>query len=151
MKTLDELVDIFELLGDWDQRYAFIIDMGEDLPAMPAELKTEAKKVKGCMSQVWIAAYAKAEQPGRVYFHGDCDTAVIKGVLALLIQLCEGKTAAELQQLNVDEFFQRLQLHEHLSPSRHVGVYAIVELMKQQAAAVTGSPSHHVPARQVSA
>jgi cysteine desulfuration protein SufE len=151
MKTLDELVDIFELLGDWEQRYAFIIDMGEDLPAMPAELKTEANKVKGCMSQVWIAAYGKAEQPGRVYFHGDCDTAVIKGVLALLIQLCEGKTTAELQQLDVDEFFQRLQLHEHLSPSRHVGVYAIVELMKQQAAAVVGSPSQHAPARQVSA
>jgi len=136
MKTLDELVDIFELLGDWDQRYAFIIDIGEDMPEMPSALKTEDNKVKGCMSQVWISAYARPDHPGRVYFHGDCDTAVIKGVLALLIQLCEGKTLDELRQLDVDEFFERLQLDEHLSPNRHVGVYAIVELMKQQAAAL---------------
>ena len=134
MKTLDELVDIFELLGDWEQRYAFIIDIGEELPAMPTELKTEDNKVKGCMSQVWISAYHKGEHPGRVYFHGDCDTPVIKGVLALLIQLCEGKTADQLQQMDVDEFFQRLRLDEHLSPNRHVGIYGIVELMKQQAA-----------------
>lgn len=150
MKTLDELVEIFELLGDWDQRYAFIIDIGETIPEMPAALKTEDNKVKGCMSQVWISAYTKPDQDqaDRIYFHGDCDTAVIKGVLALLIQLCEGKTSDELQKLDVDEFFERLQLDEHLSPNRHVGVYAIVELMKQQARTLlthsTSSADNHL-------
>jgi len=151
MKTLDELVEIFELLGDWDQRYAFIIDIGEGMPEMPEALKIEGNKVKGCMSQVWISAYAKPEHPGLIYFHGDCDTAVIKGVLALLIQLCEAKTIEELQQLDVDEFFERLQLDEHLSPNRHVGVYAIVELMKQQAAALKSPDSNATESRSVSA
>jgi len=151
MKTLDELVEIFELLGDWDQRYAFIIDIGEGMPAMPEALKTNDNKVKGCMSQVWISAYSKPDHPGLVYFHGDCDTAVIKGVLALLIQLCEGKTIDELQQLNVDEFFERLQLDEHLSPNRHVGVYAIVELMKQQALALNSANTKATSSRSVSA
>ena len=133
MKTLDEIVEIFEILGDWDQRYAYLIEVGEALPAMPSELMTEDNKVKGCMSQVWIFAYSKPAESNRIYFYGNSDTAVIKGVLALLIHLCEGKTASEIQQLDVDEFFERLQLNEHLSPNRHVGVYAMVELMKQQA------------------
>ena len=83
-----------------------------------------------------------------IRFHGDCDTSIIKGVLAVLIQLASGKTVAEIEQLDVDELFSRLSLDEHLSPNRHVGVYAIVDLMKQQArklqssTCVYGLPGH---------
>jgi len=133
MNSLDEIVSTFEILGDWDQRYEFIIDMGDSLASMPDALKINQNKVQGCMSQVWISAYHRDENPGKIFYFGDCDTSVIKGVLAILIQLCSGKTANEIQQLDVDEFFERLQLHEHLSPNRHVGIYAIVELMKKQA------------------
>jgi len=133
MNSLDEIVSTFELINDWNQRYAFIIDMSDNLPPMPDSLKIDENKVQGCMSQVWISAYHSYVYPEKIYFHGDCDTAVIKGVLAILIQLCNGKTADEIQQLDVDEFFERLHLHDHLSPTRHVGIYAIVEHMKQQA------------------
>ena len=132
MKTLDEIVDIFELLDDWDQRYAFIIELGEELPTMPDQLKTDENKVKGCMSQVWISPYCPPDSPEQVYFYGDCDTSVIKGVLALLIQLTEGQSVHELEKLDMDKIFTRLQLYDHLSPNRHVGIYAIVELMKKQ-------------------
>lgn len=132
MTSLDEIVEIFELLGDWDQRYQYIIELGEQLPDMPEQLKTEDNKVKGCMSQVWISPYPDDKDNSTWHFHGDCDTAIIKGVLALLIQLVDGKTVEQIHQLDVDEFFEKLQLDEHLSPNRHVGVYAIVELMKQQ-------------------
>jgi cysteine desulfuration protein SufE len=88
------------------------------------------------MSQVWVHAYRDREQPELIHFHGDCDTSIIKGVLALLIQLVDGKTAEEIQHMDVDEFFSRLKLDEHLSPNRHFGIYALVELMKQQAAAL---------------
>ena len=131
MTELDEMVDIFELLGDWDQRYQYLIELGEKLPAMPEELKTENNKVRGCMSQVWITARV---EDGWVRFLGDSDTSVIKGILALLIGLCEGMTAEQIQALNMDEIFQRLNLDEHLSPNRHVGVYAMFDLMKQKAA-----------------
>ena len=136
MKTLDEFVEIFELFDDWDQRYAFIIDIGEELPMMPEVLKTHANKVHGCMSDVWVSAYILPNTIDKIAFHADCDTSVIKGVLALLVQLCKGKTSTEFQQIDMDEIFTRLKLDDHLSPNRHVGVYAIFELMKQQIAAI---------------
>jgi len=133
MANLDDIVDIFELLGDWDQRYQYLTELGEKLPVLPGELRTEDNKVRGCMSQVWVCAYRDEDSPGLVRFHGDCDTSIVKGVLAVLIQLCAGKTVEEIEPLDVDELFTRLDLAEHLSPNRHIGVYAIVELMKQQA------------------
>ncbi|NNF95552.1 MAG: SufE family protein [Halobacteria archaeon] len=133
MTTLADIVDIFELLEDWEQRYQYLIELGEKLPPMPAEHKTEDNKVRGCMSQVWVHPYTDIAEPSKLHYYGDCDTSIIKGVLALLIQLADNKTAAELDQLDVDEIFERLNLDDHLSPNRHVGVYAIVELMKQQA------------------
>ncbi len=131
--SLQDVVDVFELLGDWDQRYQYLIELGEQLPAMPVEYKTEANKVQGCMSQVWVHAYIDDAQRDRLHYHGDSDTSVIKGVLALLIQLLDLKSVEQVQQLDMDDVFERLNLHENLSPNRHVGIYAIVELMKQQA------------------
>jgi len=131
--NLDEIVDIFDMLGDWDQRYQYLVEMGEKLPFMPDKYKTDGNKVKGCMSQVWIHAYENPATPAIIHYHGDCDTSIIKGVLALLIQLLDGKTVEEIQSLDVDEFFTRLHLDENLSPSRHFGIYALLELMKKQA------------------
>jgi len=133
MASLDDIVDIFELLGDWDQRYQYLTELGEKLPAMPEEFRSEVNKVRGCMSQVWVCAYRDEDDTDLVRFYGDCDTSIIKGVLALLIRLVDGKTVGEIERLDVDELFTRLNLDEHLSPNRHIGVYAIVALMKQQA------------------
>lgn len=133
MSRLDDIVDTFDMLGDWDQRYQYLIDLGEQLPAMRDDLKTDDNKVKGCMSQVWVSAYRDEDDPRLIHYHGDCDTSVIKGVLALLMQLVDACEVREIENLDVDEFFTRLKLDEHLSPNRHVGVYAIVELMKAQA------------------
>jgi cysteine desulfuration protein SufE len=132
MASLDDIVELFELLGDWEQRYLYLTELGEKMPVMPTALKTEANKVRACMSQVWVCACRDEHVPETIRFYGDCDTSIIKGVLAVLIQLASGNTAAEVEQLNVDELFSRLNLYEHLSPNRHVGVYAIVEQMKRQ-------------------
>ena len=131
MTQLNEIVDIFELLGDWDQRYQYLIELGEKMPTMPQNLKTDGNKVKGCMSEVWISA---CMDDGKVKFHGDSDTSVIKGILALLISLCDNLSAEQILALDMDEIFMGLQLDEHLSPNRHVGVYAMFDLMKQKAA-----------------
>ena len=127
---LDEIVDTFELLGDWEQRYQYLIELGEALPPMPAALKLDKNKVRGCMSQVWIDAALK---DGKIQFVGDSDTSVIKGILALLIGLCNGRKVEDIQSINMDSIFERLNLAEHLSPNRHVGVYAMFDLMKQKA------------------
>jgi cysteine desulfuration protein SufE len=130
-----DIVDTFDLLGDWDQRYQYLIELGERLAPMPAADKTEANRVKECMSTVHTAVHAQADPPGTLAFTGDCDTAIIKGVVAILVGLFSGKTAAEIDALDVDALFQGLHLEEHLSPNRHVGVYAIVGKMKAQAGA----------------
>lgn len=133
MTEMAEILETFDLLGDWDQRYQYLIELGEQLPAMPEGLKTEENRVKPCMSTVHVAAHADPHQPGRIRYQGDCDTAVIKGVLALLIELFSGRSAEEIQAMDTDALFEQLQLAEHLSPNRHVGIYALVDVMKSQA------------------
>ncbi len=148
MTTLDDIVDTFELLGDWEQRYQYLTELGEKLPVMPESLKTDKNKVKGCMSQVWVSAYTDEQDAALIQYHGDCDTSIIRGVLAVLIQLVSGKEPEAIEKLDVDEIFTRLQLDENLSPNRHVGVYAIIELMKQQARELQSSHHNHDIAKQ---
>jgi cysteine desulfuration protein SufE len=135
MTRLSDIVETFELLGDWDTRYQYLVELGEQLPPIPESERIEANRVKACMSKVWVHAWEAPDNAAHIHFVGDCDTGIIKGVLALLIQLADGKTLAEIEAIDMDEFFERLQLGEHLSPNRHVGVYAIVDLMKQQSTA----------------
>ena len=130
MTELADIINDFELLPEWDDRYQYLIELGQGIN-IPEELKTEDNRVKPCMSTVHV--YASADADGRLYYQGDCDTAIIKGVLALLIELFNGKTRDEIRAIDIDELFDKLNLAEHLSPSRHVGIYAIVDVMKTQA------------------
>lgn len=136
MTELSDIVETFELLEDWDQRYQYLVELGEQLPPFPDALRIEANHVKPCMSTVYVSASPDPDNPGRIRYLGDCDTAIIKGVLALLMDLCSGRCVAEIEAIDMDEVFESLQLDEHLSPNRHVGVYAIVDLMKAQARAL---------------
>lgn len=131
MLTEQDVIDNFELLDDWESRYAYLVELGEALSPLDAQYCHDDNKVKGCISQVWVAAVPA--EGGCIDYVGDCDTAIIKGVLALLIELLSGHTAAEIERINVDGLFETLKLAENLSPNRHFGIYAIVELMKAQA------------------
>ena len=133
MSEIDDIVDTFDFLDDWDQRYQYLMELGEGLPPMPDELKVEENWVKPCMSTVHVFAEAVPDKPGVIRFRGDCDTATIKGVLALLIDLLSNRTLEEIRGMDVDGMFKRLQLEEHLSPSRHVGIYAILDKMLERA------------------
>jgi len=141
LPELVEIVDNFEFLDDWDQRYLYLVELGENLEPLPDELKTEENWVKPCMSTVHVAAEAVPGSPGLIRFRGDCDTAVIKGVLALLIDLMSNRSLTDIHDLDVDSLFTRLRLEEHLSPNRHVGIYAIVDKMTERANAVSGAQS----------
>ena len=131
--SIDEVIEDFELLDDWDARYAYLVELGETLPPMDDALRTEENRVRACMSKVWVCPTADPSDQGGLVYHGDCDTAVIKGVLALLIGVMSGRTRDDISALDLDRLFGELKLADHLSPNRHVGVYAIVELMKEQA------------------
>jgi cysteine desulfuration protein SufE len=134
MTDFNEIFDTFELLGDWDARYQYLVELGEALQPLPPQDRIDANRVKACMSTVHVAARRDPAAPRLIRFRGDCDTAIIKGVVALLVQVMSGKTAGEIQALDIDRLFAGLHLQDHLSPARHVGIYAIVEQMKQQAA-----------------
>lgn len=133
MSEIQDIIDSFDLLGDWDTRYQYLIELGEHLAAMPAELKDDEHLVKGCMSTVHTAALPDPDQPGKIFYHGDCDTAVIKGVVALVVNLLSHKTPQEVIDTDIDALFAGLKLQEHLSPNRHFGVYALIEQLKKQA------------------
>lgn len=138
MLTIQDVIDNFEMLDDWDARYAYLVELGEHLSQLDDAYRTEDNKVQGCISQVWVCPVPGAED-GRIDYVGDCDTAIIKGVLALLIEVMSDHTPDEVESMDIDHLFGELKLAENLSPNRHFGIYAIVELMKGQARAFSAN------------
>lgn len=140
--NIDELADTFELLGDWEERYRFIIDLGRKLPPLPEAEHNEANKVRGCMSQVWLHSQVTADSPPRLVFQGDSDSHLVKGLIALLFQLCSNKTPQEILATDIASAFTRLGLENHITMNRRNGFYAMVERIRALAAAqVHGRPS----------
>ncbi|MES9832687.1 MAG: SufE family protein [Candidatus Thiodiazotropha sp. DIVDIV] len=139
VESIDRIVETFEFLDDWEARYQYLIELGEQLPPMSDELKTEQSWVKPCMSTVHVEARRDLLDPQLIQFTGDCDTAIIKGVLALLIDLLSNLSLEKIQEMDVDGLFKRLRLEEHLSPNRHVGIYAIVDKMVERAAVASSA------------
>lgn len=124
----------FAFLPDWESRYQFIDDLGGMLPPMDEALKVDDNRVHGCMSLVHVHASRRAD--GIIEITGDCDTATIKGVVAIIIAIYRGLDAKQVLDIDADERFEALGLFDHLSPTRHVGVYAIVEQIRRQVAAL---------------
>lgn len=121
---IDELIENFELLDDWEDKYRYIIDLGSKLDLFPAQFRTEEWKVRGCQSQVWLVPEKK---DGRLVFKGDSDAAIVKGIIAIVMTIFSGKTPEEIKEVKVEEVFNRLGLEEHLSPSRRNGLTAMTE------------------------
>ena len=131
--NVDDLVETFEMLGDWEERYRYLIDLGRQLPPMPAHEKTEATKVRGCMSQVWLTHQVQAGPPQTLTFHGDSDAHIVKGLIALLFKLCSGKTPGEILATDIAVVFERLGLEGQISVNRRNGFYSMVERIKSLA------------------
>lgn len=134
----DYVREAFQFLPDWESRYEFIEDLGKKLPPMDEYLKNDENRVHGCMSLVWIKA-RRQENSETVIIQGDSDTSTIKGIVAILISIYKGKTPHEILDMDTDEKFEELGLFDHLSPTRHVGVYAIVEQARRQVQAILDS------------
>ncbi len=134
---IDDLAETFELLGDWEERYRYLIELGRKLPPMPDAEHDETHKVRGCMSQVWLAHSREAGPPVRLAFRGDSDAHIVKGLIALLLGLTSGRTPQEILATDIASVFTRLGLEEHISMNRRNGFYAMVERIRQMAAAET--------------
>jgi len=136
-QTIDDILSDFELFEDWDERYRYLIDLGRRLEPLPEAARTEANKVRGCASQVWLETRKVTGNDGaaRLGFKGDSDAHIVKGLVALILALFDRKTPQDILATNAQDVFGRLQLAEHLSAQRANGVRAMVERIKAEARA----------------
>jgi len=126
----EELVETFEFLDDWEDRYRHVIDLGKALPNMPDALKVAATKVDGCASQVWLHITI---EDGVLRFIGESDAIIVRGLIAVLITLYSGLELAEIIKINAVEELGRLGLNEHLSSQRSNGLRAMVDRISDTA------------------
>ncbi len=126
--TLADLIETFALLGDWEERYRYLIDLGRTLEPMDEALKTEETLVRGCTSRVWMVAQTT---DGRVHFLVDSDAHIVRGLIAILMAAYQDRTPEEIKAVDIHEAFGRLGLEQHLSPNRRNGFFAMVERIGQ--------------------
>ncbi|HET6390769.1 SufE family protein [Hyphomicrobium sp.] len=137
--TLDDIRADFELLDDWEDRYRYVIELGRALPPFPEQLRTDANKVRGCASQVWLAtkrvSSASAPGPGdRLEMLGMSDAHIVQGLIALLFIVYEGKSLDEILKTDAEGIFASLGLKEHLTPQRSNGLASMVKRIRSDAA-----------------
>lgn len=136
MATIEEaqqaILDEFDGLDDWMDRYSVIIDMGNNLAPLPEELRTPDRLIEGCQSRVWLEA--KKEDDGTITLRADSDAVIVKGIIAMLVDVLSGHTPDEI--LNADlHFIHDVGLDEHLSPTRSNGLVAMLRQIKAYALA----------------
>lgn len=124
---INELIENFELLEDWEDKYRYLIDLGGGLEPLDEKFKTEEFKVKGCQSQVWLVPELK---DGILSFKGDSDAIIVRGLIAVVLTVFKDKTPAEIAVFSLDDIFARLGLEEHLSPSRRNGLLSMIEKIR---------------------
>ena len=129
----EDLKDEFDLLGDWEQRYRHVIDLGRGLEPLSDTEHTEANKVRGCASQVWLVRALGPD--GRLRFRGDSDAHIVRGLIAILFRLFSGRTPDEILKVDARAAFDRLGLIGALSAQRSNGLFAMVERIRRDAEA----------------
>ena len=133
--TIDEIIDNFGLLDEWDDRYRYVIELGRTLAPLPEALRTEANKVQGCASQVWLGTRVRPNGAAgpTLSFVGDSDAHIVRGLIAILFALYSGKPAPEILKTDAVELFNKLGLREHLTPQRSNGFRSMVERIRADA------------------
>ena len=129
--AFEQIVETFDFLPGWEDRYAHVIDMGRAMAPLDAALKVPATRVEGCASQVWLMPRMA---DGRLHFQGDSDAVIVKGLVAIIITLFDGLTPAEALTVDAQAELTRLGLDAHLSAQRTNGVRAMVQKIRQIAA-----------------
>ncbi len=144
--TLDDIRADFALLDDWEDRYRYVIELGRALPPFPEALRTEANKVRGCASQVWLATRRVQHDGARsasdtLEMQGMSDAHIVQGLIALLFIIYEGKTLEEIVKTDAEGIFASLGLKEHLTPQRSNGLASMVKRIRSDAAEMLAAQS----------
>jgi cysteine desulfuration protein SufE len=137
MTAIEEIVENFGLLDEWDDRYRYVIELGRTLTPLPDEAHIDANKVQGCASQVWLVTNVKPNGASGpiLTFQGDSDAHIVRGLIAILFALYSGKSARDILAVDSLELFDRLGLRENLTPQRSNGLRSMVERIRAEAKA----------------
>ena len=119
----NELIENFQLLSDWEDKYRYLIELGDRLPPFPETEETDANKVEGCQSQVWMI---HEEKDGKHYFKATSDAHIVRGLQMILLTFVNGRTTKEIQGLDIPALFHQMGLDEHLSASRRNGFTSMI-------------------------
>ena len=131
-ENLQQLIEDFSLFDDWEDRYAYLIDMGKKIDGLSDEDKTEDRLVKGCTSRVWLIL---EWNDGTLNVKADSDAIIVRGLVALVMKVYNGCKAAEVQGIDMQKGFKEMGLDAHLSPSRRNGFFSMIETIRLNAAA----------------
>ncbi|MFC5385333.1 SufE family protein [Aquamicrobium segne] len=131
--TIQSIIEDFSLLDDWEERYRYVIELGEALPEFPQSERTGENKVPGCVSQVWLTTeYGKGDDP-KIIFRGDSDAHIVRGLVAILLALYSGQNASQILDIDAEAVLRKLGLDEHLTPQRSNGLRSMVNRIRTDA------------------
>lgn len=130
-ETEEEITDEFSFFDNWQDKYEYVIELGKKLKDFPEDERKDENKVKGCQSSVWIITY---DEGGRIYFKADSDSTIVKGLIALLVRVLNGRTPEEIINAKL-EFLDKTELKQRLAQTRANGLAAMINQMKMYALA----------------
>ena len=133
--SIDEIVENFSFLDDWEDRYGYLIELGNSLAPVNEGQLSDANKVQGCVSQVWLVSHL---DNGKLWFNGASDAHIVRGLVAVALVLFSGKTPTEIAAIDEDATFHAIGLSEHLTPQRANGLKSLVGKIKSTAENVVG-------------
>ena len=133
--TIDEIIENFSFLDDWDDRYRYVIELGRGLSPLSDAARTDANTVQGCASKVWLATHVEPDGAAgpTLTFAGDSDAHIVRGLIAILFAIYSGKSARDILSTDAVSVFEQLGLREHLTPQRSNGFRSMVERIKSDA------------------
>jgi cysteine desulfuration protein SufE len=135
-QAFQEIADNLSFLDDWEDRYRYLIELGQAMPALSPEEKTPENKVQGCVSQAWLVT----ERDGPVLrYRGESDAHIVKGLVAVLVALYSGRTAKEVAGTDAIAIFDEMGLREHLSTQRSNGLASMVKRIRTEATALASA------------
>ncbi len=140
--TLSQICADFSLLDDWEDRYRYVIELGRKLPAFSPEARTDANKVRGCASQVWLVTHFVTPTPSappRFVMAGDSDAHIVRGLISILLAFYNGKPPDEVLRADPGPVFRELGLNDHLTPQRSNGLASMVERIRSDARAAVSA------------
>ena len=133
--SIETIIEDFSVLDDWEDRYRYVIELGRDLPPLPETERTEANKVRGCASQVWLTSERRGDGKPVLVFRGDSDALIVRGLIAILLRIYSGRSADEILATDPEQVFLALGLHGHLTSQRANGLSAMAARIKSDAQA----------------